>query len=56
MRIFNTSGRLVHTGQVPAGQVIRTIELNTLPDGLYILELRSEGNSSLYYRTKFFHY
>ena len=56
MRIYNSSGRLVHTGRVQANESLRTVELSRLPDGLYLLELRSERNSSLYYRTKFFHY
>jgi hypothetical protein len=56
LMIYNMSGRLVLTDQVTVGQMIRTIELNQLGDGLYILELRRERNGSLYHRDKFFHH
>jgi hypothetical protein len=56
LMIYNVSGRLVLTEQVPADQMVQSVGLSRLGDGLYILELRTERNGSLYYRTKFFHY
>jgi hypothetical protein len=56
LRIYNMSGRMVLYEEVPAGKVLQTIELSSIPDGLYILELRTERRGDLFYRSKFFHY
>ena len=56
LKIYNMSGRMVLYERVAEGEVLRTVELSSIPDGLYILELRSERNGSLYQRAKFFHY
>jgi hypothetical protein len=56
LMIYNTSGRLVLSERVAEDQMIQTLELDRLSDGVYIMELRNERNGTLYHRTRFFHY
>jgi len=53
---LSITGHLGSYVQKSAEQMIQTVELSGLSDGLYLLELRNQRNGSLYYRTKFFHY
>ena len=53
--IYNLSGRMVLSDRVEEEEMVKTVELNTLGNGMYILELRRVRNGSLYYRTKFVH-
>ena len=55
LRIYNMSGRMVLYDRVPDQTMIHTVNVNQLPEGLYILELRTKNRGELYYRTKFFH-
>ncbi len=56
LRIYNMSGRMVLHDRVGEGELTHTVELSSMPDGLYIIELRKARNGAFYFRNKFFHY
>ena len=56
LMMYDISGKLVHTDQVFPNEQIKTVELNQLSNGLYIIELRKERNGAVYHRAKIFHH
>ena len=41
--IYQTDGKIIRSGTIPAGQLQQTINISDAPDGIYVLEIRSEN-------------
>jgi hypothetical protein len=48
--LYDLSGKLVHTESSAAGEVVHKMEVNTLSDGIYILQSTSKNNANYYTR------
>jgi hypothetical protein len=46
VKVFETTGRLIETLTVPCSGQSATLDLSAYPEGLYFIQLQSDGFSS----------